>query len=270
MKDGVSYTDSTEVNVAPIPKVWTSFADNFSEDEFYYVGDITALPSEPDKLYTGSEYSNGDVMFVDYTTGAVVARLPDGEAIAPNPSNSTDLVALTSPITGNGEIVESFDAGLNWATAAIQDDLPLLNGHHLQYTPDGAVLLLHSDSSGSRVSAGEVGIARSVDGGRNWSAPTGLATFSGVGLIATSASEPSKIFAISGAEHILRSLDYGASWKSLNSYPNAGLPSTVSWDFDGYSVGNMACAASNDASGTIIYLSLNDGRGAYRYIDSGI
>jgi photosystem II stability/assembly factor-like uncharacterized protein len=223
-------------------RVWTPIFDAVSTGS---VGAIAVAPSDPNILYVGSgeglqrpDLSVGDGIYKSTDAGATWRHLGlrDGQQIAqvlvdPRDPNSVFAAVLGHPYGPNVErgVFRSTDGGETWQKVLYRDENT--GAVDLAFDPANpdvvyAVLWAARQApweNGWTLPANN-GLYKSTDGGTTWvkvgaglpSAENGLGRIG----IATSLSEPNRLYAIVGAtrgQGVYRSDDRGLNWRLVNS-----------------------------------------------------
>ena len=223
-------------------RVWTPIFDSVSTGS---VGAIAVAPSDPNILYVGSgeglqrpDLSVGDGIYKSTDAGATWRHLGlrDGQQIAqvlvdPRDPNRVFAAVLGHPYGPNVErgVFRSLDGGETWQKVLYRDENT--GAVDLAFDPANpdvlyAVLWAARQApweNGWSLAASN-GLWKSTDGGTTWtkvgaglpSAENGLGRIG----IATSQSEPNRLYAIVGANRgqgVYRSDDGGLNWRLVNS-----------------------------------------------------
>ena len=223
-------------------RVWTPIFDSVSTGS---VGAIAVAPSNPDILYVGSgeglqrpDLSIGDGIYKSTDAGRTWRHLGlrDGQQIAqvvvdPRDASRVFAAVLGHPYGPNEErgVFRSLDGGETWQKVLYQDENT--GAVDLAFDPADqqtlyAVLWAARQApweNGWSLSANN-GLYKSTDGGTTWrrtgdGLPTAEAGLGRIGL-ATSQSEPNRLFAIVGANRgggLYRSDDAGEHWRLVNT-----------------------------------------------------
>jgi photosystem II stability/assembly factor-like uncharacterized protein len=225
-------------------RVWTPIFDSVSTGS---IGAIAVAPSDPNVLYVGSgeglqrpDLSVGDGIYKSTDGGRTWRHLGlrDGQQIAqvlvdPRDANRVYAAVLGHPYGPNEErgVFRSTDGGETWQKVLYHD--AHTGAMDLAFDPSNpdvlyAVLWAAQQApweNGWSLSANN-GLYKSTDGGTTWrtvgeglpSAADGLGRI-GIG---TSASEPSRLYAVVGANRgggVYRSDDGGEHWRLTNADP---------------------------------------------------
>jgi len=224
-------------------RIWTPIFDAESTGS---IGAIAIAPSDPRTIYVGSgeglqrpDLSVGDGIYKSTNGGATWRHLGlrDGQQIPaiivdPRDPNRLFAAVLGHPYGANEErgIFRSMDGGETWQKVLYRDENT--GGMDLAFAPNNPQIVFAVLWSARQApwEAGWVlsknnGLYKSTDGGTTWRQVTaGLPTAEeGLGRIglATSASEPGRLYAIVGAGRdkggVYRSDDGGESWRLVNT-----------------------------------------------------
>ena len=226
-------------------RIWTPIFDAESTGS---IGAIAIAPSDPRTIYVGSgeglqrpDLSVGDGIYKSTDGGATWRHLGGGlrdgqqiPAIIVDPRDPNRLFAavLGHPYGANEErgIFRSTDGGETWQKVLYRDENT--GGMDLAFAPNNPQIVFAVLWSARQApwEAGWVltknnGLYKSTDGGTTWrqltaGLPTAEEELGRIGL-ATSASEPGRLYAILGAGRdkggVYRSDDGGESWRLVNT-----------------------------------------------------
>lgn len=225
-------------------RIWTPV---FDAQPTGSIGDVAVAPSNPDVLWVGSgeglqrpDLSTGDGVYRSEDGGVtwVNTGLRDAQQIGRVVVHPTDprrvfVAALGHPYGPNTErgIFRTLDNGATWERVLYVDentggmDLALEPGNpSVVYAVLWAARQAPWEMGSSWTKSSQNGLYKSTDGGTTWrrlgeGLPTAADGLGRIG-IATSASRPTRLFAVAGARRgsgVYRSDDGGEHWSLVNA-----------------------------------------------------
>ena len=218
----------------------------------------------------------------DGRTWASPVGLPGFPGVGPVATSKTDARRLIA-VVGASNVYRSLDYGASW-TQLDSVEINCLGFSDVEISPhDENVALLLSRMLDDPAEDCRLTLRKTTDGGETWKESElpdlPYLNSDGFAMCASPAAEGLYYFATTYADEdrgslhserkaiVAKTTDGEGAWTPVNSLPHTGLPSDLNWIYTGGGVSNMKCAKTADGNGTVIYLALSDGKGAYRYVD---